>query len=69
MDPDANLKEQLEIAQEIQKVWDDCNADGTLTAGQRDYLADKAGRLSELVEALDEWIRKGGFLPARWEKA
>lgn len=66
MDPNANLKEQLDIARRILKVWDDCNADGTLTAGQRDFIADKSGRLAELVEALDGWMRTGGFCPVRW---
>jgi hypothetical protein len=27
-----------------------------------------ATRLAELVLALDEWIRKGGFLPTRWRR-
>jgi hypothetical protein len=25
-------------------------------------------RLAELVQALDEWIRGGGFLPEEWNK-
>jgi hypothetical protein len=55
MDPNANLKEQLAITRAI--------------------LADKephtfgAIRLAELVEALDEWITKGGFLPGRWGRS
>jgi len=24
--------------------------------------------LAELVEALDEWLTKGGFLPSDWER-
>ncbi len=63
MDPVANLKEQLEIARSIQAIWDDCNADGTLTNNQRKSIAGMADRLSELVLALDEWQRKGGFSP------
>jgi hypothetical protein len=51
MDPDANLKEQLEIALRV--------ADGT-------YCDDDTMRLGELVLGLDEWIRRGGFLPERW---
>jgi hypothetical protein len=27
-----------------------------------------AARLAELVLALDEWIRRGGFIPARWNR-
>lgn len=64
MDPNANLKEQLEIARDIIKTWDDSNADEVFTVAVR--VADRANRLAELVETLDEWIRKGGFLPARW---
>jgi hypothetical protein len=54
MDPNENLKQQLAIARAI--------------------LADKsdhsfgAVQLAELVEALDGWITKGGFLPDRWRK-
>ena len=51
MDPVANKKEQRQIAGDILGVWDDCNADGTLTAGQNEYVAERAYRLAELVEA------------------
>lgn len=63
MDPDANLKEQLEIAKEIKNTWDDCNADGLLTWKQEEYVAELANRLSELVLSLNEWIVKGGLPP------
>jgi len=53
MDPDANLKEQLLLAQKANKL------DGELTD-------EDAIRLAELVLALDEWIRNGGFLPKLW---
>lgn len=29
---------------------------------------DDMDRLSQLVEALDDWLRKGGFLPRAWER-
>jgi hypothetical protein len=58
MDPNANLKEQLEQVQ-------------LLLYGkpllQDDYV-EVAGRLAELVEALDGWLSKGGFLPGKWER-
>lgn len=54
MDPDANLKEQLDLARSIQKSQD-------MVEASMDAL-----RLAELVEALDEWVRRGGFLPERW---
>lgn len=69
MDPDTNLKEQREIAREIQAIWDDCNEDGTLTVSQMVVISEKAGRLAELVEALDGWISRGGFLPAAWNRS
>jgi len=58
MDPNANLKELLELAQEIREAYD---ADETISE------ADSA-RLAELVEALDGWLSKGGFLPGKWER-
>jgi hypothetical protein len=27
-----------------------------------------AARLAELVIALDEWLRRGGFLPVPWQR-
>lgn len=58
MDPDANLNEQLETALAITHAID---------AGREPNPAD-AERLAELVLALDEWMRKGGILPKRWQK-
>lgn len=58
MDPNANLKEQLEQVQ-LLLYGKALSAD--------DYV-EVAGRLAELVEALDEWLSKGGFLPGRWER-
>jgi hypothetical protein len=63
MDPLANLKEQRALAKKIQAIWDDCNADGTLTAEQSATAAELANKLSELVLALDEWRLKGGSDP------
>ena len=52
MDPDANLKELLEQS----RAW------------QETETTSSADRMAELVIALDEWIRKGGFLPQVWGK-
>lgn len=57
MDPDANLAEQLQLAKKI--------ADSEETGFDHH---DEAWRLAELVLALDEWIKQGGFLPQRWVK-
>lgn len=58
MDPNANLREQLELADALRNdegssVWDRNN---------------RADRLAELVVALDEWLEAGGFLPERWQR-
>jgi hypothetical protein len=75
MDPNANLREQREIAKRLL-------AEDTTTPNQR--LAQFAEhvealelakrvtdgeRLAELVQALDGWILGGGFLPDNWEIA
>jgi len=52
MDPNANLREQLSLARYILAE----KSDNTIGAV----------RLAELVEALDDWIARGGFLPERW---
>lgn len=59
MDPNANLKEQLELAAGL--------ADGSAYASDPDYAARDGQRLAELALELHSWIRKGGFLPAAWE--
>ncbi len=55
MDPVANKLEQVSVALEIARIWDDCNADGTLTKSQMFAVSDLANRLAELVTALAEW--------------
>lgn len=55
MDPNCNLEEQREIAARILK--------NEGSAATSDVL-----RLAELVQALDEWITKGGFLPQAWRR-
>lgn len=55
MDPDANLKEQLEIAYGI------VNGDDEETNSES-----QGERLAELVIALHNWKSKGGFSPKAW---
>jgi hypothetical protein len=60
MDPNENMKEQLELAKR-------------LLADPPDHIYDPETiadihRLAELVEALDAWLLIGGFLPARWTR-
>ena len=59
MDPNANLRAQRKIA-----TWFTNGGDATT-----EEWMERANRLAELVEALDEWITAGGFLPDRWEIA
>lgn len=60
MDPIANIKEQRVVARELQTLL---NPPGYLSEAQRDAVVSLSDRLSELVLALDEWRRKGGFDP------
>lgn len=62
MDPTANLKEQRELAA---RLLDGIGCHDYSNLG--DYEAD-VDRLCELVQALDGWIRRGGFLPEQWRK-
>jgi hypothetical protein len=53
MDPNACLKEIRILTEAI------------VNGGDSDMI--NCERLAELVEALDGWISKGGFLPADWQ--
>jgi hypothetical protein len=52
MDPDANLDEILSLV-----------SDHYSRHGLDD---DDVERLIDLIEALDGWLKNGGFLPAAW---
>lgn len=56
MDVDATLARIRELTAEIDTR--------ELTLAQSSELVE----LVELVEALDEWLTGGGFLPARWAR-
>jgi len=56
MDPNTTLAEALELAQAI--------LSGELSA---DSQLDASERLAEKVQALDDWITRGGFLPGAWQ--
>lgn len=60
MDPNANMREQRELAESIAAGFDDDDNPPDM---------DDARRLAELVLALDEWLSKGGFRPSRWQRA
>lgn len=64
MDPIANLKEQRKISREIISIIDSKTSDnGELPNEDAQQIADLANELAELVLALDEWRRSGGFDP------
>jgi hypothetical protein len=44
-------------------------ADIRRLAAREDLSPQDAAYLAELVQALDEWISKGGFLPRPWAQA
>lgn len=56
MDPNANLREQRELAQQILRQTNCAD------------IQRQAARLAELVEALDGWIKNGNFLPDGWKR-
>ncbi len=58
MDPNENLKEQLELARR--------RIDVGYNEGELDDNMADADRLAELVMALHVWIENGGFLPDKW---
>jgi hypothetical protein len=62
MDPDANLREQLKLAKWMQSI-----VNGKQSYTKTEFEVN-AVRLAELVQALDGWISKGGFLPTTWAK-
>lgn len=56
MDPDVALRRLLETA-------------GFVLGGKAgDMFEESAEALAQQVIDLDEWIRKGGFLPAAWQR-
>lgn len=63
MDPISNLAEQRDIAQAILCEVDRANSWKNDYVMDINCINDLAERLAELVLALDEWRRKGGFDP------
>lgn len=60
MDPNATLKELRELAVEQHRLEDSTDPKVTVR------MATIAGRMAELVEALDGWLVAGGYLPTAW---
>ena len=55
MDPNITLQEILKLAKLILDDGEDINVDDVYC-------------LAELIDALDEWLSNGGFLPVKWER-
>lgn len=68
VDPDANLTEQLARAAEILTIDDEATGQDEYTREQLDEIAGAAVRLAELVEALDQWIRRSSNPPHAWTR-
>ena len=60
MDPNATLEQIRDLYTNLVDLLDEEYAVG------RGKFGDDAIRLAELVEALDEWLSNGGFLPKAW---
>jgi len=58
MDPDAAHKQMVQLAARIIATLDKGSADADVSFDAND--------LAEAVQALDGWLRKGGFLPKAW---
>jgi hypothetical protein len=59
MDPNEALKELLELTH--------TELNGGVTTNTQ--VSTTLNRMAELVDGLDGWITKGGFLPDRWRLA
>ena len=57
MDPNATLAEIRALVAEINDLY---------AKGKYGAAADRGMDLAERIEALDEWIANGGFLPVSW---
>ena len=68
VDPDANLDEQLSLAESILERIDSANEDGTISPDDMGEIVEDAQRLAELVQELQSWVSRGGFLPAAWKR-
>ena len=55
MDPEANMREQLELAAEVMVIWDRCPEDGQFGWADMDRLCNIAYRMAELVQAMSEY--------------
>jgi len=57
MDIEANMKEQLDIAEDVMRIVDVADESGEFTQSQTDSLIDYAHRLAELIQAANNCNR------------
>jgi len=62
MDPNANLEEQRAIIARLRDAGDQAQS---LTSRELETLA---YRLVDLVDSLDVWLGRGGYLPNDWQR-
>lgn len=60
MDPNANLAEQVKLAEALVEGRHE---------GDSGALEESATGLAELVLALNDWMRGGGFPPDSWRRS
>jgi hypothetical protein len=58
MDLEANMTEQLSLAEEILRIWDAIDEGGEVTENDAYQISENAIRLAELVKAAHEFNRK-----------
>ena len=62
MDPNGNLKEQLELARKLLTTCQNIKTGASWITPSHSEIA----RLAELVLALNEWLANGHSLPQIW---
>jgi hypothetical protein len=66
MDPEANLAEQRILTAEIIALRDKNGLADSMNGSVAEAISDRAGRLAELAQAMDQWLSKGGAFPRAW---
>lgn len=62
MDPNENLRQQRLWAR---KIEEEIESDGPNSTSN---VIEASVQLAALVQALDQWIVNGGFLPSEWTR-
>lgn len=68
MDPDEALRLLRKKVAAVRKMEKECKEDGACLPEQKERLVEIAQEFTELVEGLDEWLSKKGFLPRAWQR-